>query len=92
MLCDLCLSRELNPGLPALQVSTLWKEPFEQLYLVAIRDLTCADTGVSMPEPVRYQNKETQSDRGMLQYWTEMMNAGMLIPAATAFGDDSLLR
>ncbi len=45
-----------------------------------------------MPEPVWYQNKESQSGTGMLQYRTEMMNAGMLIPAAKAFGDDSLLR
>jgi hypothetical protein len=35
----LCLSRESNPGPPALQASTLWKEPFERPYLVAIRDL-----------------------------------------------------
>jgi hypothetical protein len=40
----LCLSRESNPGPPALQASTLWKEPFERLYLVAIRDLTCVAT------------------------------------------------
>jgi hypothetical protein len=37
---------------------------------------------VSMPEPVQYRNKETQSDTGMLWYRnrTEMMNAGMPIP------------
>jgi hypothetical protein len=40
----LCLSRESYPGPPALQASTLWKEPFERPYLVAIRDLTCAAT------------------------------------------------
>ncbi len=39
-----CLSRESNPGPPALQASTLWKEPFERPYLVAIRDLTCFAT------------------------------------------------
>ncbi len=39
-----CLSRESNPGPPALQANTLWKEPFERPYLVAIRDLTCVAT------------------------------------------------
>jgi hypothetical protein len=38
------LSGETNPGPPALQASTLCKEPFELPYLVAIRDLTCAAT------------------------------------------------
>jgi hypothetical protein len=38
------LSEKSNPGPPALQASTLWKEPFERPYLVAIRDLTCAAT------------------------------------------------
>jgi hypothetical protein len=28
-------------------------------------------------KPVQYRNKETQSSTRMLQYWTEMMNAGM---------------
>ncbi len=40
----MCLSGDLNPGSPALQASTLWKEPFERPYLVAIRDLTCVAT------------------------------------------------
>ncbi len=40
----LCLSRESNPGPPALQASTLWKEPFERPYLVAIQDLICVAT------------------------------------------------
>ena len=40
----LSLSRKSNPGPPALQASTLWIEPFERPYLVAIRDLTCAAT------------------------------------------------
>jgi hypothetical protein len=38
------LCRESNPGPPALQASTLCKEPFEQPYLVAIWDLTSAAT------------------------------------------------
>jgi hypothetical protein len=38
------LSGETNPGPPALQASTLWKEPLERPYLVAIWDLTCAAT------------------------------------------------
>jgi hypothetical protein len=39
-----CLSWESNPGPPALQVSTLWKESFERLYQVAIWDPTCVAT------------------------------------------------
>ena len=38
------LSGKSNPGPPALQASTLRKEPFERPYLVAIRDLTCVAT------------------------------------------------
>ncbi len=38
------LTGDLNPGPPALQVSTLLKEPFERPNLVAIRDLTCVAT------------------------------------------------
>ncbi len=37
-----------------------------------------------MPEPVLYQNKETQSGTRTLRYWTEMMNSGMPMPAASA--------
>jgi hypothetical protein len=37
-----------------------------------------------IPEPVRYQNKGTQSDTGMLRYRTEMSGTGMPIPAASA--------
>ncbi len=44
------LSGESNPGPPALQASTLWKEPFERPYLVAIRDLTCVATTGAMYE------------------------------------------
>ncbi len=54
----LCLSRESNPGPPALQASTLWKEPFERLYLVAIWDLTCVATA---PPQV------TMGDRGWIR-------------------------
>jgi hypothetical protein len=54
----LCLSRESNPGPPALQASTLWKEPFERPYLVAIRDLTCVATA---PPQV------TMGDRGWIR-------------------------
>ncbi len=53
-----CLSRESNPGPPALQASTLWKEPFERPYLVAIRDLTCVATA---PPQV------TMGDRGWIR-------------------------
>ncbi len=38
------LNREPNPGPPALQASTLWKEPFKWPYLVAIRNLSYAAT------------------------------------------------
>jgi hypothetical protein len=41
------LSGESNPRPPALQASTLWKEPFERPYLIAIRDLTCVATEAS---------------------------------------------
>jgi hypothetical protein len=37
-------SGESNPGPPALQASTLWTEPYERPYLLAIRDLTCVAT------------------------------------------------
>jgi hypothetical protein len=37
-----------------------------------------------MPEPFRYWNKETQSGTGILWYWTEMIDAGIPMPAASA--------
>ncbi len=37
-----------------------------------------------IPEPVRYRNKETQSGIGTLQYRTELMDAGIPMPAASA--------
>ncbi len=49
----LCLSRESNPGPPALQASTLWIEPFERAYFVAIRDLTCAATKQPFSPPFK---------------------------------------
>ncbi len=52
------LSGDTNPGPPALQASTLWKEPFERPYLVAIRDLTCVATA---PPQV------TMGDRGWIR-------------------------
>jgi hypothetical protein len=39
---------------------------------------------MSMPEPVRYRKKETQSDTEILRYRTELLNAGLLMPAASA--------
>ncbi len=38
-----------------------------------------------MPEPFRYQNKETLSGTGMLRYRTEMIDAGIPMLAASAF-------
>jgi hypothetical protein len=35
-------------------------------------------------EPVRYRDKRTQSDTGMLLYLTEIQDAGMPMPAASA--------
>jgi hypothetical protein len=55
----LCLSRESNLGPPALQASTLWKEPFERPYLVAIRDLTCAATNVLFAKSHLFAFKDT---------------------------------
>ncbi len=52
----LCLSRESNPGPPALQASTLWKEPFERPYLVALRDLSCVATLLTFSDTVYGQN------------------------------------
>jgi hypothetical protein len=37
-----------------------------------------------MAEPVRYQNKGIQSGTGMLQYRTEIQDAGMPMPAASS--------
>jgi hypothetical protein len=37
-----------------------------------------------MPEPVRYQNKGTYSGPGMLRFHTEVSDAGMPMPAASA--------
>jgi hypothetical protein len=34
--------------------------------------------------PLRYWNQETQSNTGMLKYRTDMMNAGMPMPVASA--------
>ncbi len=59
----LCLSRESNPGPPALQASTLWKEPFERPYLVAIRDLTCAATP---PKITRIEGEVIAVNRSLL--------------------------
>ncbi len=39
---------------------------------------------IMMPEPFRYWNKETQSGTGILWYWTEMIDAGIPMPAASA--------
>jgi hypothetical protein len=39
---------------------------------------------MAMLDPARYRNKETQFGTGMLRYRTEMLNAGMQMPAASA--------
>jgi hypothetical protein len=39
---------------------------------------------MQVPEPVRYRNKDTQSGSGMLLYRTEMIDAGLPMPAASA--------
>ncbi len=39
---------------------------------------------MSMPEPVRYRNKGTQSGIGILRYRTEIMGAGIPMPVASA--------
>jgi hypothetical protein len=35
-------------------------------------------------EPIRYRNRETQSDTGMLRYLPEMIDAGIQMPMASA--------
>ncbi len=39
-----CLSRELNPGPPALQANTLCKEPFQRRYWLLFGTLACTTT------------------------------------------------
>ncbi len=50
--------------------------------------LASSQSGIQMNknavvEPVRYRNKGTQSDTLMLQYWTEVQDAGMPMPVAS---------
>jgi hypothetical protein len=40
-------------------------------------------TKMPVPERVRYSKKVTQSDTGVLWYWTEIPDAGMSMPAAS---------
>jgi hypothetical protein len=62
------LSGESNPEPPALKASTLWKEPFERPYLVAIRDLTCAATGVSIFCLISSKNGKSHFLNGVQQF------------------------
>jgi hypothetical protein len=39
---------------------------------------------ISMPESVRYRNKVNQSSTGLIWYRTEIMDAGIPMPAASA--------
>jgi hypothetical protein len=43
-----------------------------------------------MPEPYWYLTKETQSGTGILQYRTEMIDAGIPMPAALVDADAQL--
>jgi hypothetical protein len=38
-------------------------------------------TKVPVPEPVRCRNKVTQPGTGMLQYWTQILDAEMPMPS-----------
>jgi hypothetical protein len=71
----LSLSGKSNPGPPALQASTLWKEPFELPYLVTIQDLTCVQGCEWNDKSV---NRERESRTGIGSdasfFWVSLSN------------------
>ncbi len=56
----------------------------DRLFYRNLVSLVQAWIRMQMPEPARNRNKGTQSGNGMLRNWTEMSDAGMQMPAASA--------
>ncbi len=68
------LSRESNPGPPALQVNTLCKDPLKLGYLLPFRTLACITTSPPPPQAAMSQALDWASRRSLT--WTQICLIG----------------